>query len=162
MSAGNTVEKQSRRRAKRQSEDLENLAEEAETDFEDEALAESRAVTAGKGRATPGRRVQEEEEKQGNFITRTFRGVREYFEGVNSELRKVAWPSREDTRRLTIIVLAVMVISAIALGIISFSFTELFRLGLASPLIFAGFFAVVAVGGFLLYRRSQRGDVSPY
>lgn len=162
MSAGNTVEKQSRRRAKRRGEDLENLVEDAEADFEDEELAESRAVTAGKGRATPGRRVQEEEERQGNFITRTFRGIREYFEGVNSELRKVAWPTREDTRRLTIIVLVVMVISAIVLGIISFSFTELFRLGLATPLIFAVFFVVVAVGGFILYRRSQRSDASPY
>ncbi len=159
MSAGNTVEKQSRRRAKRRGE---NLVEEVEADLEDEELDEARAVTAGKGRATPGRRVQEDEGKQGNFITRAWRGIREYFAGVNSELRKVAWPTRADTRRLTVIVLVVMIVSAIALGIVSLAFTELFRLGLVSPLVFAIFFAAVAVGGFILYRRSQRSDASPY
>lgn len=106
--------------------------------------------------------MQEDEGKQGNFITRAWRGIREYFTGVNSELRKVAWPTRADTRRLTVIVLVVMIVSAIALGIVSLAFTELFRLGLVSPLVFAIFFAVVAVGGFILYRRSQRSDASPY
>ena len=159
MSAGNTVDKQSRRRGRRRGE---NLVEEVEADFEDEDLAEERAITTGKGRATPGRRVHEQEEKRGNFITRAFGNMREYFEGVNSELRKVSWPTREDTRRLTVIVIVVMIISAIVLGVISLGFTELFRLGLASPLIFFGFFVVVAVGGFILYRRSQRSDASPY
>lgn len=160
MSAGNTVEKPSSRRARRAAA-KQTAKLEAEIEQELDA-GEERAVTAGKGRATPGRRVQEQGEKRGNFITRAFGSVREYFEGVNSELRKVSWPTREDTRRLTVIVIVVMVISAIVLGLISLGFTELFRLGLATPLIFFGFFVVVAIGGFILYRRSQRSDASPY
>jgi preprotein translocase subunit SecE len=159
MSAGNTADKQSRRRAKRQAE---TPVAEVESDFEDDDVVEARAVTAGKGRATPSRRVHEEEEKSGNFITRTVRGMREYFEGVGSELRKVAWPTREDTQRLTLIVIVVMIASAIALGLVSLGFTELFRLGLASPVIFAAFFVIVGVVGFILYRRAQRSDASPY
>lgn len=157
MSAGNTVDKQSRRRARRQAE---TVVEDVTDELEE--MEEERALTTGKGRVTPGRRTQEQEEHRGNFIVRTFRSMREYFEGVNSELRKVSWPTREETRRLTVIVIITMIIASIALGLISFGFTELFRLGLISPAIFFGFFAVVAVVAFVLYRRSRREDTSPY
>jgi len=49
-----------------------------------------------------------------------FRGVR----GIVAELRKVAWPSREEAIRLTIIVLIVTVAIAIMLGVIDFAFSE--------------------------------------
>ena len=55
---------------------------------------QERDVAAGKGRPTPSRRRQEEvEDDSGNFATRTVGGLREYFEGVRSVLKKVAWPS---------------------------------------------------------------------
>ncbi|NUQ07280.1 MAG: preprotein translocase subunit SecE [Anaerolineae bacterium] len=79
-------------------------------------------------------------------------GLRDYFEGVGSELRKVTWPSQDDLRRLSIIVIVTLVAAALALGVISFAFTELFRLGLSSPIILIGFMAVAVVVGFVVTR----------
>jgi preprotein translocase SecE subunit len=56
--------------------------------------------------------------------------LREYFTGVRSELTKVTWPTRQDTRRLSIIVIIVLIISSIILGAISFTFTQIFARGL--------------------------------
>jgi preprotein translocase subunit SecE len=43
-------------------------------------------------------------------------GVIRYFQETGDELRKVSWPTREQTVRLSIIVLATTVISAVFLG----------------------------------------------
>ena len=40
------------------------------------------------------------------------------------ELRKVAWPSREEATRLTLIVLIVTITIAIILGVLDFAFSE--------------------------------------
>ncbi len=154
MSAQNTADQKQKRRWLRRS----------TNEVEDVPLVQEKGVTAGKGRATPGRRTQqaEAEDQEGNIVTRPIGGVREYIEGVRSELAKVSWPSREDTRRLSVIVLIATIISAIILGIISFAFTELFRAGLASPVIFVVFFAAVAVIGFILYRRANNTPSAPY
>ena len=40
------------------------------------------------------------------------------------ELRKVAWPSREEATRLTLIVLIVTIAIAIILGVLDFAFSE--------------------------------------
>jgi preprotein translocase subunit SecE len=117
----------------------------------EEPAEPERGTTAGKGRATPGRRSTEEVE--GNAVSRGVGGIREYFEGVNSEIRKVSWPTREETRRLSIIVLITTVLASLALGLISLGFSELFAIGLTQPLIFLGFFIIVVVLGFVLYRR---------
>jgi preprotein translocase SecE subunit len=155
MSAENTVEeKRSRRRRRRQEAAEEQQAAEEE--------GQDRSITAGKGRATPGRRAMATTEAGGNFITRPVRGMRDYLEGVSAEMQKVAWPSREDTRRLTILVIATTVIASIVLGLISLAFTELFRLGLNNPLIFVIFFVAVGVLAFLIYGRNRGGDTSPY
>jgi preprotein translocase subunit SecE len=123
---------------------------------------QERGITAGKGRPTPSRRRQEEaEEDSGNLATRTVGGIREYFEGVRSELQKVAWPTREETRRLTLIVLATLVTAAIILGTISLSFTELFRIGLNQPLILLGFMFVAVAGGVIFWR-TRRGRSTSY
>lgn len=98
---------------------------------------DQKGITAGKGRPTPSRRQMEEEAEavQGNFIQRTVANLREYFAGVRTELAKVTWPTREDTRRLSIIVIIVLIIASIALGIISFLFTQIFQVGLNNPII---------------------------
>jgi preprotein translocase subunit SecE len=153
MSAENAADQKQRRRWRRR----EEPAEEVEVDEE-----EARGITTSKGRITPGRRASGDEEKSGNFIVRFFRGAGEYIEGVRSELAKVTWPSREDTRRLSIIVLIATIISSIVLGLISLGFTELFRLGLGDPIIFVVFFAIVAVVGFFFYRRRGSSEGSPY
>ncbi len=125
---------------------------------EDEDESASRAITPGKGRATPGRRSQAqiEEAQSGNFITRPLRRITEYFAGVRSEVQKVVWPTREETVRLTRIVLTTTVLSALALGVISLLFTELFSLGLRSPLVFGVVFVLV-LGAFLYYLRRSSG-----
>jgi preprotein translocase subunit SecE len=118
---------------------------------------ETAVVPVGKGRATPSRRQAEEEEEKergGNFITRFVYGMREYFQGVSSEVRKVNWPSREDTRRLSVIVVGVLIVMSIALGAISALFTEMFRLGLRSPIILIVFMVVAVGAGLFIARRS--------
>jgi preprotein translocase subunit SecE len=160
--ADNTQQQLGRRRraeAKLKTEAEETVDEIEEFDEED-GEADSRTLTAGKGRATPSRRQQEEEVEEGNFLSRLVTGTVDYFEGVRSELRKVAWPSREDARRLTIIVLTTLVVCAIILGGISLLFTELFRIGLSNPLVLIGFMVVAIAGGFIFNRINKRSSSS--
>jgi len=49
-----------------------------------------------------------------------FRSVR----GIISELKKVAWPTRQETVRLTVVVLIVTVAMAIMLGVIDLGFSS--------------------------------------
>lgn len=128
-----------------------------EAEFDDDEDAHGPALTAAKGRPTLSRReLEEADEPKGNFIQRTVRGLGEYFEGVRSELQKVAWPTREDLRRLTIIVVIALIISSIILGSISFGFTELFKVGLDNPLLLLGFMAVAIALGVVWSRRQDR------
>lgn len=165
MSAENTAdnkEKRRRRRRPAQEEEEEADLESDEAEEEDDDESASRGITAGKGRATPGRRNTPEVVETGNAVTRPISSFREYLEGVNAEIRKVAWPTREETRRLTTIVIVVTVAASIILGIISAVFTELFRLGLSTPIIFLIVFVVVGAISFVVYRRTTTTDVSPY
>lgn len=50
-----------------------------------------------------------------------FRSVR----SIITELKKVAWPSRQETVRLTVIVLIVTVAMALMLGVIDLGFTAI-------------------------------------
>lgn len=51
-----------------------------------------------------------------------------YFKATRSELRKVIWPSREETINLTIIVLIVTIGMSLFLGVSDFLFAQLFEL----------------------------------
>lgn len=51
-----------------------------------------------------------------------------YLRGVRAEMRKVTWPTREMTLRLTGIVLAVTVSMSAALGVIDWALSKLFTL----------------------------------
>lgn len=51
-----------------------------------------------------------------------------YFKEVRAELRKVVWPTRQTTLRLTGIVLAVTVVMSAAMGLLDFLFSKLFSL----------------------------------
>ncbi|NDJ62596.1 MAG: preprotein translocase subunit SecE [Chloroflexi bacterium] len=171
MSADNTIDeqKQGRRRRRRSVSEVRNRsaeetapeaeAAEAEADeaFIEEIDDDGRGLTEGKGRATPGRRLQEETGRS-NFLVRFVRGLGEYFEGVQSELGKVSWPTRQETIRLTRIVIVTLIITSLALGGISLAFTELFRIGLSTPIILIGFMTIsVGLGLFINYRRNRRG-----
>ena len=59
--------------------------------------------------------------KRANPVTRFLRETR-------SELRKVAWPSRQEATNLTIIVIAVTLTMAASLGLIDYIFSKLFGL----------------------------------
>ena len=134
MSAKNALEdRQTRRRRRR------NVEEEIEEEIEEE---EEIGLTEPKGRATPGRRIQETSD--GNFITRPLRKVIGYVDNVRGELQKVTWPTREETVDLTRIVLATVIASALALGAISLVFSELFRV-------------VAAAGAAAYYMRNGGG-----
>lgn len=114
------------------------------------------AQTRDKDRPTPSQR--ENPKQGGNFVTRFFRGIADYFSSTNAELRKVTWPSRQDALRLSGIVLAVTVVFSIALGLLDFFYGELFRLGISTPLIFVGFFVVlILVIAGVTFTARQRG-----
>jgi preprotein translocase subunit SecE len=58
---------------------------------------------------------EKEREQQENAVARTFRETR-------SELRKVVWPSREETTRLTVVVIAI----SVSIGLLLFIGDSLF------------------------------------
>jgi preprotein translocase subunit SecE len=169
MPAEDTLENKRKRRRELRRQQAEPTAvesvEEVESlDEETESEGEERGLTASKGRATPGRRTQEVEvaKGEGNFITRRFRGVVEYWEGVRDEARKVVWPTREETRRLTAIVLTVTITASVVLGAISLGFSGMIAAGLNSPLlVFGGLFGL-AVIAFIVYLRSANRRTSGF
>lgn len=169
MSAEDTLSEKRRRRALRRQTEAEVASSAEETEEVDEELDEEddssgRGLTERKGRPTPSRRTQEIEvsEPQGNFITRYFYALREYFEGVRAEIQKVTWPTREETRRLTTIVLIVTIIASITLGIISLLFNALIAAGLNAPLIIFGGLFLVAVVVFGWYLRQSNRRTSSF
>ncbi len=54
-----------------------------------------------------------------------FGRVVNYFREVISELKKVVWPTRQETRRLTLMVLAIAGSVGVILGVIDLGFTYL-------------------------------------
>ena len=54
--------------------------------------------------------------------------IRRWFSETRSELRKVTWPTPEQTRNLTLVVLAVCIVMAAFLGIVDYVLTQLVRL----------------------------------
>ena len=51
-----------------------------------------------------------------------------YFRETKAEVQKVVWPSRQEVRNLTLIVLGVTASMSLALGLIDWLFTKLFSL----------------------------------
>jgi preprotein translocase SecE subunit len=110
---------------------------------EEKDTNEEAGRTAGKGRATPGRRNRVEEKEEGNVVVRSAGGIREYFSDVRSELEKVAWPEREDVLRLMRVVLVVLVVFSLVMGAISYLFSQYIAFGLANPAAFVVLLAIV-------------------
>lgn len=86
------------------------------------------------------------------------RGIAGYLHGVRTELAKVTWPSREDTMRLTGVVLAVTIFFSIALGLLSTFLSWWFQQAFspdseATFLIVALITVVVAAGTWILVRK---------
>ena len=60
------------------------------------------------------------------------RGVIRFFKDIISELKKVTWPSRKDLFNYTLAVIAVIVVSALLVGVIDFGLGRLFKLVMGS------------------------------
>lgn len=150
MSVDEAVEEKSKRRRKRRGKN---------DDVDDIVEAEESSLTEPKGRATPGKRSRRSVSQQGGggFFTRFFGGVRAYLSGVKDELDKVVWPTRDELFRLSRIVFTVTVVSALALGAISFVYREIFILGLNKnhPEVFVILFGAVGAGYFYFSRKSK-------
>lgn len=121
---------------------------------------ESNSLTDKKGRATPSRRTSRKESKaknesSGNAITRPLNSVVDYFSNVRTEMNKVAWPSREDTRRLTILCINVTIASSLFLGALSLVLTQFMELGLApgNAWLLIGVIVLMVAGAFYAMRR---------
>ncbi len=115
--------------------------------------APAKQQMARKDKPTSTRR---ESEGKGNFITRPLRGIVGYFTATRAELQKVTWPTREESLRLSGIVIAMTIFFSLALGSMDYLYGQLFRLGFSTPVIFV-IFAIVLVavvgGGKLVLRR---------
>ncbi|MCB9437537.1 MAG: preprotein translocase subunit SecE [Anaerolineales bacterium] len=79
-------------------------------------------------------------------------------------MRKVTWPTREDTIRLTRLVLAVTVVFSITLGLLDVFLGWWFRQALEDETIFllVAAAAVVVGGTFSWFAIFQREDYSPF
>lgn len=119
------------------------------------------AITEKKGSATPGRRSRKvkktKAEPQGNAVTRPLYMTVDYFSNVRSELNKVAWPNRADTRRLTILCINVTIASAIFLGILAVIWSEFMRIGLnpGYAWMLLAVIVVMVAGAFFMMRRGS-------
>jgi preprotein translocase SecE subunit len=85
------------------------------------------------------------------------RGIVAYFAGVFSEVQKVTWPSREDTSRLTTVVLAVTVVFSIGLGALDTFYSWWFRQAFHADsewifLVVGAVVALAASGGYVIFR----------
>lgn len=60
--------------------------------------------------------------------SRTFGRITKYFRDTKSELKKVVWPSKEDTRNNTITVIVVVVIAAVVLVLLDMAFGGIIHL----------------------------------
>lgn len=170
MSAGDTLnDKRKRRRELRRQaaeaapvDGIEEVDEELDEEEDDEDSS-GRGLSERKGRPTPGRRTQEVEaaKDEGNAVTRPIRGLGDYVQGVRAEIQKVVWPTREETRRLTTIVLIVMVLASLTLGAISLLFQAVVAWGIATPLVFL-VVGLIVVGIFVWYLRQSNRRIGGF
>jgi preprotein translocase subunit SecE len=71
--------------------------------------------------------VQKNQEKAPNFFRRTADRVGSIIRDTRSEIKKITWPDRETTRKLTLLVLGVSVVLGLALGGIDYFLFRLFE-----------------------------------
>lgn len=147
MAAEKTAdEKQSKRRRRRR----------RDSDEDEQPAEPPKGLTEGKGYATPGRRTTGKEKRKGNAFTRPFINLAEYLGDVNSELKKVSWPTREETARLTRIVIIATIIAALVLGAISTAMSIVIRQGLDFPIILVVIMVGATAGVIWYFRQGNR------
>ena len=122
---------------------------------------EAKAAPTRKDRPTPSARQAAKPQKASRgFVDRipVVRSVVAYLRGVVAEMQKVTWPTREETRNLTLLVLGVTVAFAIGLGALDAFFSWWFRQAFHpdSETVFlavAAAMLVVGSGGYMALRR---------
>lgn len=84
---------------------------------------------ARKDRPTPSARQIKRGKGSTGLVNRipVVRGIVAYFRGVASEMQKVTWPTREETSRLTAVVLGVTIAFAVGLGLLDGFFSWWFQ-----------------------------------
>lgn len=73
----------------------------------------------------------EKKEAKPNFFERMRNSIKRWWRETVGELRKVTWPTRQETFRLTKIVLMVLAVMSLALGLLDFLLAQLMVLILA-------------------------------
>ena len=71
--------------------------------------------------------VQKNQEKSPNLLRRVSDRIGSLIRDTRSEIKKISWPDRETTRKLTLLVLGVSVVLGLALGGIDFVLFRLFE-----------------------------------
>jgi preprotein translocase subunit SecE len=89
--------------------------------------------------------------KSKSRITSTSTGepnaVVKYFNDTRAEIRRVAWPTRDETQNLTLIIVVVTVVMAFFLGALDYLFQVLVAGVVAGDLIRIGIAVVLFVAG---------------
>jgi len=113
-----------------------------------------------KDRPTPSAREARTARAPSGLIDRipVVRSVAAYLRGVVSEIQKVTWPTREETQRLTLIVLAVTAAFAIGLGLLTTFYSWWFQQAFHADsewifLVVSAIVAVVSGGAYALFRK---------
>lgn len=143
-------ERRARRRKRKRSDSTNESASASESS--------SSGNTEGKGTRTRTReealKAREREKMAAGENLPIIGGLVAYLRGVASEIRKVTWPTQEEARRLTIIVLIVSALFAIFLGVIDYFYGIWFQTGIedsATTFILIGI-PFFAIGGFISWK----------
>lgn len=68
---------------------------------------------------------EKQQREKTSVITRFSEGARRYFRETRGELRRVTWPTREESQRLTLVVIGVTIVFAVFLGALDFVFSTI-------------------------------------
>ena len=90
----------------------------------DKTQAADGAEKPVKAKASSGK-VREEAGKDGVSLTGRVDQAKEFFEQAKGELRKVTWPTREETVKTGLAVLVFSVVMAIYLGVVDMALSRL-------------------------------------
>ena len=84
--------------------------------------------------------------------------VIKYFQETRAELRKVAWPTREEARNLTMIIVAVTVAMAVFLGLFEYLFQEVVGGIVRGQIVWIGIAIVLFLAGVAAFFYNSREE----
>ena len=68
-------------------------------------------------------KAEKKHEKQPNFFVRFGRKLKKFFRDVVSEMKKVVWLSKEETKKSSILVIVTVIVIAAAIGVVDTAFS---------------------------------------